>query len=106
LTFANDVYFWGRAGEPKDLFSGSPTPLDLDGYDIRDVSVGFNHTIVLTTEGNIFIVGEGTNGQLGADIKRTENWKQLIIPIQDQRRIVGVHAGYKNTFLLVEIATG
>lgn len=104
MTSANDVYFWGRAGEPKDLFTGSPTPLDLDGQDIVDVSVGFNHMVVLTSDRTVFLTGEGGNGQLGLDVKRTVDWKQLSFTLKDRERIAGVHAGYKNTFLLIGVA--
>jgi len=57
--------------------------------------------IVLTTEHEIYVVGQGGNGQLGLDVEELKDWKK-ISPLTTGKRIVGVHAGYKNTFLLVE----
>jgi len=87
------------------MFCGSPTPLDLNGEDILDVTIGFNHIAVLTAEGNVFVVGEGSNGQLGLDVKRTEIWEQLLVPLKEGQKITGVYAGYKNTFLLIKNTT-
>ena len=96
------MYFWGRSGEPKELLTGTPTPLDLDGHDILDVAVGFNHLVVLTTERKVFIVGNGGNGQLGLDLEILEDWKEVYLPLKEGQRVAKVYAGYKNTFLLVE----
>jgi alpha-tubulin suppressor-like RCC1 family protein len=103
LTSANDAYFWGR-GHPAELISGSPTPLDLDGQDILDVSVGFNHVIILTTEHKVYMVGNGENGQLGQSVEVLEDWKEIKLPLKDEQRIRSVQAGYKNTLLVIENA--
>lgn len=101
LTLANDAYFWGRPGHPEELLTPSPTPLDLDGQDILDVSVGFNHLMVLTTDHRLFVVGDGGSGQLGLDAEKLDDWKEVILPLKADQRMIGVHAGYKNSFLIV-----
>ncbi|KAG9248165.1 regulator of chromosome condensation 1/beta-lactamase-inhibitor protein II [Calycina marina] len=102
LTSANDAYFWGRGEDPKDLISAFPTPLDLDGQDILDVAVGFNHIVVLTTERKVFIVGDNGNGQLGLAIEKSDDWREAPLPLSNGQRVSGIYAGYKNTFVLVE----
>jgi alpha-tubulin suppressor-like RCC1 family protein len=109
LTSGNDVYIWGRQGYPKlsEPLPGSPTPLDMDGMEFLDLAVGMNHLIVLTTERKVFVVGAGGNGQLGlgAAIKELEDWKEVNLSLQEGQRVVSVHAGYKNSFLIVENVT-
>ncbi len=87
--------------------TGSPTPLDLDGYDFLDVAVGVNHMMILTTERRLFVVGVGSNGQLGLglDFKELKNWTEVCLPLKNGQRLVSVYAGYKNSFVLVEDVT-
>lgn len=102
LTSANDVYFWGRPGCPEGLLTGSPIPLDLDGQDFLDVTVGFNHMMILTTERKLFVVGDGGSGQLGQEVKQFKDWKEISLPLTETQRVSGIHAGYKTSFVLVE----
>ena len=107
LTSGNDLYLWGgRAGQPKllDQLSGTPEPVDLDGHDVLDVAVGFDHILALTTDHRLYVVGANRNGQLGLDVDELCDWREVILPL-DGRQIVSVHAGYKNSFLLIEQIT-
>jgi alpha-tubulin suppressor-like RCC1 family protein len=109
VTSGNDIYIWGRQGHPElsEPLSGSPTPLDLDGMDFLDVAVGINHLVVLTIEHKVFVVGACGNGQLGfgAAVKELKDWKEVGLPLMDGQRVVSVHAGYKNSFVVVEDVT-
>jgi alpha-tubulin suppressor-like RCC1 family protein len=105
LTEGNDLYVWGgRPGLTKLLedLTGAPMPVDFDGQDVLDVAVSMNHMIALTTGGKLFVVGDGSNGQLGLDIKELATWKEVTLPLKDNRRIAGVHTGYKNSLVVVE----
>ncbi|KAK0102464.1 hypothetical protein ONS95_006083 [Cadophora gregata] len=105
LTEDNDLYVWGgRAGQKATLegLGGSPMPVDLDGEDIWDVSVGMNHMLVVTMNRKLFVVGEGGNGQLGLEVKELEDWKEVKLPLREGQTITSVHAGYKNSFVMVE----
>lgn len=82
--------------------SGVPTPIDLEGEDIEDVAVGNDHIITLTTTGKLFVVGSGSNGQLGLAKEKVESWKEVNIPLREGQRISKVHAGYRNSFVIVE----
>ena len=104
LTAGNDIYIWGRQSHPElsEPLTGSPTPLDLDGQDFVDVAVGMNHLIVLTTESRIFIVGEGGNGQLGLGaVKELRDWKEVILSLKAGQQCLSVHAGYKNSLIIL-----
>lgn len=109
LTSGNDIYVWGRQGHPElsEQLTGSPTPLDLDGQDFLDVAVGMNHMVVLTTERRIFVVGAGGNGQLGlgSEAQEVKDWKEVVLPLREGQHTVSVHAGYKNSFVIVEDVT-
>ncbi|KAH9212492.1 regulator of chromosome condensation 1/beta-lactamase-inhibitor protein II [Leptodontidium sp. 2 PMI_412] len=105
LTDDNDLYVWGgRAGQKAILegLEGTPLPVDLDGEDVWDVAVGMNHIIALTVGRKLFVVGEGGHGQLGADVNELEEWNEVKLPLEEGQRILSVHAGYKNSFVLVE----
>jgi alpha-tubulin suppressor-like RCC1 family protein len=107
LTAGNDIYLWGREGHPEltEPLSGSPTPLDLEGMDFLDVAVGMNHLIVLTTGRKVFVVGAGGNGQLGLKETELKEWREVCLPLKEGQRVVSVHAGYKNSFVVVEDTT-
>ena len=107
LTSGNDLYLWGgRPGQPKllDQLSSTPEPVDLDGQDVLDVAVGVDHILALTTERKLYVVGANRNGQLGLDVDECSEWKEVCLPL-DGKQIVSVHAGYKNSFLLIEHIT-
>jgi alpha-tubulin suppressor-like RCC1 family protein len=107
LTSGNDLYLWGGCpGQSKilDQFSGMPEPVDLDGQDVLDVAVGADHILALTTEHRLYVVGANRNGQLGLDVKELSELGEIALPLGG-KQIVSVHAGYKNSFLLVEDIT-
>jgi alpha-tubulin suppressor-like RCC1 family protein len=107
LTSGNDLYLWGgRPRQTKMLgqLSGIPEPVDLDGQDVLDVAVGADHILALTTEHNLYVIGANRNGQLGLDMDDLCEWREVSLPL-DGKRIVSIHTGYKNSFLLVENIT-
>lgn len=107
LTEGNDLYVWGgRTGELKLLedLTGEPTPVDIEG-DIIDVAVGMNHILALTADYKLFVAGDGSNGQLGLEVKKTKGWKEVVLPLQKNQRITRVYTGYKNSMVIVENIT-
>ncbi|KAE9375386.1 RCC1/BLIP-II [Stipitochalara longipes BDJ] len=105
LTAGNDLYVWGgRPGQPKVLaqLSETPEPVDLDGKDVLDVAVGVDHILALTTEHKLYVVGANKNGQLGLNVDELSEWKEVALPLDEKQLIVSVHAGYKNSFMLIE----
>ncbi|KAK7740180.1 hypothetical protein SLS63_001380 [Diaporthe eres] len=104
LTTGSDLYIWGghpgRKPVPADI-DEEPTPVDIEENDIADVAVGETHVIVLTTNGDVFVIGENGNGQLGLSSKSEESWARVPLGLKDGRRVVGVQAGARNSFLLI-----
>ncbi|CAD6442525.1 3a800312-28ac-4f89-b76f-8c28b81778ec [Sclerotinia trifoliorum] len=133
LTSGHDLYIWGRTNTPSIIpelsfpppssslsqssHSSSPSPsnnydpipLDIHGADILDFSIGENHMLVLTTEGEVYVIGENGNGQLGLGEEekgRCEEWRLVGLDFGEgsRKRCVGVWAGYKCSFVFVEDA--
>ncbi|KAF7927086.1 hypothetical protein EAE99_005417 [Botrytis elliptica] len=119
LTTGHDLYIWGRTNTPSIIpelkdsssFSSSddydPIPLDIHGADILDFSIGENHMLVLTTDGELYVIGENGNGQLGLgdrEKERCEEWRLVDLGFErgSTKKCVGVRAGYKCSFALVE----
>ncbi|KAL0478928.1 hypothetical protein AKO1_007824 [Acrasis kona] len=57
-------------------------PIHLDFYKIngkvKKVSAGFDHTLILTTDGNIFACGSNSDGQLGLSAMEGTPWIQQV----------------------------
>lgn len=84
LTVGNDLYIWGgKLGQPDILsdLTSDPTPVDIEGFDIVDVAIGFDHIIALTLEGRLYTVGFGDCGQLGIRYRQLHQWKEINLSI-------------------------
>ncbi|KAK4166158.1 E3 ubiquitin-protein ligase HERC2 [Cladorrhinum sp. PSN259] len=115
LTVGNDLYLWGDLGRTPTLsslnLSDRPDPAivceegEEEGKDIADVAVGVSHIIVLTTDGEVYAIGDNTNLQLGIPgVESVKNWTRVRIDFGKQPApcsIVGVDAGPRNSFLIV-----
>lgn len=105
LTSGNDLYLWGGHPGRKAILpdvSDEPMPIDIDGRDVADVAVGDSHLVVLMIDGDIFVIGDNTNGQLGLPAKSVDTWTRVELDLKDDRRAVGVVAGPKNSFITVQ----
>ncbi|KAM3074311.1 hypothetical protein ACMFMF_006327 [Clarireedia jacksonii] len=124
LTSTHDLYIWGcnphpfipelnpsstsyiDAADEENPFA--PVPIDVEGKDVADFAVGENHILVLTMDGMLYGIGEGGNGQLGLGDERgrCEEWRVLDVGLGKEgkckKRCVGVGAGYKCSFVLVQ----
>lgn len=84
--------------------TGDPTPVDVNNWqDIADIAIGERHLLALTTEGQVFAIGDNTNGQLGLpEVKHsTDVWMKVNIDIDERAVIMGVVAGPRNSFVIV-----
>ncbi len=85
LTSGRDLYYWGcYPGRPAMLndVSADPTPAEVEDKDIVDVGVGDLHMIVLTADGQVFVIGDNGNGQIALvgrspGQRRGRGWKCL-----------------------------
>lgn len=108
LTAGLDLYVWGGHPGRRALLAGvgdEPVPVDIDGRDIADVAVGESHVVVLAAGGDVFVIGDNASGQLGLPDKSVESWTRVGLDLQDGQRAVGVAAGPKNTFIMVQKKT-
>ncbi|KAH6848306.1 regulator of chromosome condensation 1/beta-lactamase-inhibitor protein II [Chaetomium sp. MPI-CAGE-AT-0009] len=111
LTAGNDLYCWGHAGRSQvlDDLSDTPSPVVIDDKDIADVAVGEAHMLVLTTDGEVYVVGNNTNGQLGLPgIASTREWTRIDLAsvLGVGESVTGVAAGPRNSFLIVRRRSG
>ncbi|KAM7206298.1 Regulator of chromosome condensation 1/beta-lactamase-inhibitor protein II [Rhypophila sp. PSN 637] len=88
--------------------TADPTPVDIaDWKDIADFAIGERHLLALTTEGELFVIGDNSNGQLGLPgLERgTDVWTK--VEVDDDRIksgeavITGVVAGPRNSFVII-----
>lgn len=104
LTEGYDLYAWG--GHPARLpilrtISGSPGPVDVEDNDIIDFSVGEAHIIVLSTGGDVYVIGDNTNGQLGLPSERTARWERVPLSARVEA-IASVKAGQRSSFIVTK----
>ncbi|TGJ83139.1 hypothetical protein E0Z10_g5609 [Xylaria hypoxylon] len=106
LTEGHDLYAWG--GHPArqpilHMLSGNPSPVDVEENDILDCSVGEMHMLVLTTRGDVYTIGENSNGQLGLLSQKTVEWVKVPLSPRGEA-IVGVRAGQRSSFIVTKNA--
>ena len=126
LTTGNDLYIWG---DPRRLppplrtifFNGDdcddqdgPVPVvitdtkgnEVDG--IVDVAMGTEHMIALTDQGEIYVIGDNSWGQLGlgVEIEYVPKWEKVPLCLDNggsgkKKEIKAVAAGPWTSFLIV-----
>ncbi|KAK5629445.1 hypothetical protein RRF57_005160 [Xylaria bambusicola] len=104
LTEGHDLYAWGGhpAHQPLlETLSSSPEPVDVEENDISDFSVGETHIIVLTVKGDVYTIGDNTNGQLGLSLRKTTKWSKTPLSFRGEA-IVGVKAGPRSSFIVTK----
>ena len=79
-----------------------PMPIDIEGKDILDMAVGGSHIVALTTDREVYVIGTNDNGQLGSALASANVWTQVDLGLGERRRITGVAAGPRCSFILVQ----
>ncbi|KAK4678475.1 hypothetical protein QC764_307960 [Podospora pseudoanserina] len=111
LTAGHDLYLWGHPSRCSTWYPDipdSPEPVvmgDDSEKDIKDVAVGQSHVLVLTTDGEIWGRGDNSSGQLGLgrETKLVTEWTRLKGEFDhDKKKIKGVWAGERNSFVVVQ----
>lgn len=111
LTEGRDLYCWG--GHPgKSPFihidPAGPIPVSIDGKDILDVAIGDAHMLVLTAEHEVYVTGGNSSGQLGlgpSSAEQVEGWTKVEIGQAGRSKVVGVAAGPRTSFALLQHQT-
>lgn len=105
LTEGCDLYVWGGHPGRQALLEGlssSPVPLVVEEKDITDCGVGESHIIVLTSEGDVYSIGENASGQLGLPLKEARSWTKVPLCLRAGRVVCGVEAGWRTSFILTK----
>ncbi|KAI0137271.1 regulator of chromosome condensation 1/beta-lactamase-inhibitor protein II [Xylariales sp. AK1849] len=104
LTEGHDLYAWGgHPGRPAIIeeLSGSPSPVVVEEKDITDCAVGESHAIVLTSDGDIYAIGDNTNGQLGIPDGKVASWNKILLNSKAGSSVSAVVCGPRSSFALV-----
>lgn len=84
-TTNHEVFCWGGGGmgpmgikgKYRQRFETPQLVVKLNGEDIVTTSIGANHAVAMSKEGDLFSWGKGEFGVLGDDLKMTETPKYL-----------------------------
>ncbi|KAI1456133.1 RCC1/BLIP-II [Annulohypoxylon moriforme] len=105
LTEGHDLYAWGGHPGRRALLEGlssSPMPVIVEESDIIDCGVGESHIIVLTSEHDVYVIGENTNGQLGLSVEEARSWTRISLQLKVEQIVCGVNAGQRTSFILIK----
>ncbi len=110
LTNSGSVYIWGQhlpsTTQEQHFFPGLCSTANYieigGGKDILDIALGETHAIALTCEGELYVIGNNENGQLGIpSLPSTTTWTKLEFTPPNGSRVTGVAAGPRTSFILV-----
>lgn len=78
----------------------------IDDKDVIDVAVGEAHILVLTSDKEVYAIGDNANGQLGLPgVSSTSTWTRIdlrsVLTDVSAQSVTGVAAGPRNSFLIV-----
>jgi alpha-tubulin suppressor-like RCC1 family protein len=65
LTETGDVYYWGTRPRSNDPTT-TPNLVQTD-FKTMDIALGLYHCILLSTQGEVYVMGSNVSGQLGMD---------------------------------------
>jgi protein ATS1 len=104
--FAAGLNSYGQCGistaSKFPTFQEVPTPPDEDSWDL--VSAGWDFSVLATSQGEIYVCGFGSKGELGLGEEVTTATELRRIPRFSQERIVQITSGLAHT--LVVLANG
>eukprot|EP01006_Ploeotia_vitrea_P053298 TRINITY_DN67774_c11_g2_i1.p1 TRINITY_DN67774_c11_g2~~TRINITY_DN67774_c11_g2_i1.p1 ORF type:complete len:661 (+),score=358.36 TRINITY_DN67774_c11_g2_i1:110-2092(+) len=84
---------WGRLGLGDQSNHNAPKPVDIE-QPVANVSCGAYHTLVLTTDGQVFASGWSKNGRLGIDGTEQSVCTPVRVEALDGVKVVDVKAGH------------
>ena len=109
LTKDNEIYYWFHFKEIKSELT-IPTLLNLNKIKIKQISCGYNFTMLLSKNGILYSMGSNEKGELGLSNDKNEiNENPFIIEPQEniflsnilKEKICNVKCGFKHTICMV-----
>eukprot|EP01130_Rhizamoeba_saxonica_P019014 TRINITY_DN9735_c0_g1_i1.p1 TRINITY_DN9735_c0_g1~~TRINITY_DN9735_c0_g1_i1.p1 ORF type:complete len:419 (-),score=133.24 TRINITY_DN9735_c0_g1_i1:54-1310(-) len=116
LGIHGEVYAWGlnnygqlghggtrTKARPSKIkgFADMLPEVEEDSHPVNDVSCGFNHSVVLDREGNVFTFGNNEYGQLGLGHNDEVVGPQKV-DFFDGKNVISVASGYNHNLALTE----
>ena len=81
ITNDNEVYTWGYNGYGQMGFGDKKSrtlPTKTTLQNIKQIAIGENHTLALTENGQVFVSGKNSDGQLGINTTSDINtWSKM-----------------------------
>eukprot|EP01080_Neovahlkampfia_damariscottae_P005553 gene5553-9371_t len=96
VSFGYNLY--GQLGDGSTITKASPVALSLNNMDIISVATGNDHSIILNSNGYVFLFGRNVYGQIG-DGTTTNRLIPTILPYSNSK-ILKIAAGGHSTFIL------
>lgn len=99
------------ATRPKGPYDEPHEILSLKGFKIVKVAAGDYHSLVLDSDGRVFVFGDNTSGQLGFEVEPQFPFIDAPIPLpfnkiysgsNQQPRVTSIAAGGANSFFTVD----
>eukprot|EP01080_Neovahlkampfia_damariscottae_P010521 gene10521-3043_t len=88
----------GELGDGTTTNRILPVPLASNNYDIISIAAGEYHSVILNSNGQVYLFGSNTNGQLGDGTIINRN-SPTLLPFNNSN-VIKIITGVSNTFLL------
>ena len=112
VSIDNDLYIWGGQASQTKKINALPIPsageevklVDIDGgVDVIDVGVGFGHIIALTSNRELWAIGEGDHGQSGTGCRSfKEDWVKVTGGWTANDRVIELGCGMWCSWIIVD----
>eukprot|EP00347_Sterkiella_histriomuscorum_P013418 403364780 len=104
--YDKELFIWGEhiyhGTNGKEVSQNIPQNISID-FKISKLSLGFEHTLILTEDHQVFAFGKNSVGQLGQDPKLVKyQEKPVLVEFKDSNKIVDIYTGLKSSFLILE----
>ena len=102
-TFNNEIYCWGKnyygqLGLDNRVRQNTPILCSsLSNEDVIDIKCGVDHTLVLTSNGDVLSCGSNEYGQLG---RECDNYSPSFQKIEDLSEIIRIECGYYHSLCI------
>lgn len=109
VTSTGEVYAWG-ANIDGQLGNGTTTPSAtpvlvggaLAGKFVTDVAAGASHAMALTSDGKVYVWGNGADGRLGNNSTTGSNTPVLVGGVLAGKVVTAISAGAAHSLVLAE----